>query len=102
MAKIMTIGKYPPHKFKDLMKVYMSSDKPAYPDFVKKIHNWAAQSRGGKYKAYAVYECPDDKLLDAVKAIAKRYHFYAQNEGYEYKLELLSEAEDAIKSLTSK
>ena len=98
MAKIMVIGEYPPHKFKDLIKTYTSPDKPTYPDFIEKIHNWAPQTTG-KYKIYAVYECPDEKIKEAMIALSKRYNFYANIEGYEYKIELLMEADEAIKVL---
>lgn len=101
MAKIMVTGKYPAHKFKDMMKNYMSPDKPKYSDSVKKLENWVPQVTG-EIKAYAVYECPDDKIIEALTSITKRYHFYSQVEGYRYRIELLSDMEDAIKSIMSK
>ena len=97
MVHILTNGWYPPHKFKELIKVYMSKDKPAYPDFVKKIHHWAKGTPDGQYKTIAIYECPDDKLFDALKAISKRYAVYAAVEGYRHTIEPLIDAEEAIK-----
>jgi len=35
-------------------------------------------SPDGMIKTYAVYECPDDKILDGLKSIGKRYTLYAQ------------------------
>ena len=102
MVKIMVIGKYPPHKLKELLNVYMAPKKSAYPDFLKKVENWAAQMEGGRYKTYAVYECPDDKIPDAMGAITKRYNLYATVKGYTFKIELLSEADEAIKLLLEK
>ena len=81
----------------ELLKVYMSKDKPAYPDFVKKIHNWTVVSSDGQYKAYAVYEFPDDKIKETIKAIGKRYSLYATVEGYRYYPEILMDTEEMIK-----
>jgi len=49
----------------------MSKDKPTYPDFIKKIHHWTTISPEGRIKAYAVYECPDDKILEGRKQLGK-------------------------------
>ena len=102
MVKIMVVGKYPPHKLNELIKVYASPNKPTYPDFLKKVENWAAQITGEKYKTYAVYECPDANLVESMEALFKRYNLYASVEGYTFKVELLMEAEEAIKSLLGK
>ncbi|MHA1350654.1 MAG: hypothetical protein ACTSPZ_07475, partial [Promethearchaeota archaeon] len=77
-------------------------DKPAYPDFLKKVENWIAQITDEGLKSYAVYECPDDKIVKGMAALAKRYSFYASVEGYTYKMELLTEAEAAIKDFLKK
>jgi hypothetical protein len=90
----MTIGLYPPHKVKELTTVYLRKDKPPYPDFVKKIHNWGAGVQDGKYRVIAVYECPDDKLREALIAIGTRHTLYGTVEGYSYEaIPLVSEAE---------
>lgn len=96
---MLVTGWYPPNKAKELLKVYMSKDKTPYPDFVKKIHHWTTVSSEGHYKTYAVYEFPDDKIMDTMKAIAKRYTLYATVEGYRYYTEVLMDAEEAIKLL---
>ena len=98
----MTIGRYPPNKYDDLTKLFLGSDKPKYPDFVKKLHNWVAQVSESKYKIYAVYECPDDKLIEGLTAITRRYHYYASVEGYEFKIELITDAVAAIKAMSGK
>ncbi len=97
MGHILVTGWYPPNKARELLKVFMSKDKPAYPDFVKKIHHWTVVSSDGYYKTYAVYEFPDDKIIETQKAIGKRYILYATVEGYRYYPELLMDAEEAIK-----
>ena len=102
MAKIMIVGKYPPHKSKELVEIYMSSKKPAYPDYLKKVENWAAQITDEKYKSYAVYECPDDKIVGGFAALSKRHDFYASVEGYTFKMELLMEGDDALKLMLEK
>ncbi|HME53448.1 MAG TPA: hypothetical protein VKM55_14585 [Candidatus Lokiarchaeia archaeon] len=101
MALIMVTGTYPPHKFKELMEIYGSSNKPPYPATVTKVHNWAVQVTSGLYKIYAVYECPDDQIAESLGAITKHYNFYAQVEGYRFTLELLSNAEEAIQYMIS-
>jgi hypothetical protein len=102
MVKIMMVAKYPPHKLNELVKTYMSTDKPAYPDFLKKVEHWAAQVTDEKFKTYAVYECPDDKIIESMTALTKRFNFYASVEGYTFKCELLTEAETAIKDFFKK
>jgi len=99
MAHILVTGWYPPSMAKELLKVYMSKDKPVYPDFVKKIHHWTVISSDGHYKTYAVYEFPDDKIKETLMAIGKRYSLYATVEGYKYYPELLMDAEEAIKNI---
>ncbi len=98
MHMIVTAS-YPPNQGKELLKVYMAKNKPAYPDFVKKIHHWTLVSSDGNYKTYAVYEFPDDKIKETMKAIVKRYNLYATVEGYRYFPELLLDAEEAIKMM---
>ncbi|MBN2152715.1 MAG: hypothetical protein JW839_14785 [Candidatus Lokiarchaeota archaeon] len=99
MALIMVTGTYPPTKQKDLNKIYVAENKPAYPASVKKAHNWVAQVTNGLYKVYAVYKCPDDKVLEALAGLTKRYNFYAQVDGYKFSIELLAEAEEAIRMM---
>ena len=99
MAHVLVTAWYPPNMAKELIKVYMSKDKPVYPDFVKKIHHWGAVSSDGNYKNYAVYEFPDDKIKETLMAIGKRYTLYATVEGYKYYPELLMDAEEAIKNI---
>ena len=102
MVKIMMVAKYPPHKLNEIIKTYMRTDKPAYPDFLKKVEHWAAQITDYKQKTYAVYECPDDKIIESMTALAKRFNFYASVEGYTFKMVLLMEAEAAIKEFLKK
>ncbi len=94
MNHIMTIGSYAPTILKALVEIYPSKNKPPYPDFLKKIHNWGTPPVDGKYRTIAIYECPEEKLYQALLAISKRYNFYAQVEGYSFEiLPLISEAD---------
>ena len=102
MVKIMMVAKYPPHKVSELVKVFMSTDKPVYPDYLKKVEHWAAQVTDEKQKTYAVYECPDNKIIESMTALTKRFNFYASVEGYTFKCELLLDAEAAIKDFLKK
>jgi hypothetical protein len=97
VAHILVTNWTPQNKGNEMIKVYMSKDKPPYPDFMKKINHWIAMSPDGYIKAYAVYECPDEKIIDCLKAIGKRYSLYAQVEGYKYFPEVLMDAQEVIK-----
>jgi len=102
MVKIMIVGKCPLHKLNESVKTYMKTDKPAYPDFIKKVESWVAQITEERLKTYSVYECPDDKIIESMAALAKRYNFYASVEGYTFKMELLTEADAAIQEFLKK
>ncbi len=102
MAKIMMISKYPPHKINEVIKNYMSSNKPVYPDYLKKVGAWAAQVTDDRHKTYAIYECPDDKIVEGFTALSKRFSFYASVEGVTYTMELLMDADEAIKLMLKK
>ena len=97
MAHIMTIGLTAPHRIKDLAQLFMSKDKPAYPDFLKKIHNWGAGTVDGKYRSIAVYEFPEEKLLESLIALTSRYNFYASKGDYTFEVIPLISQEDAMK-----
>ena len=95
----MTIGYYAPHLSKDLVALYTKKEKPAYPDFLKKNNNWWAGTNGGNYRAFAVYECPDEKLREALMALGARYNFYAQVVGYTFEIILLVNEAEAMKMI---
>ncbi len=100
MALLMIIGTYPPSKLNELFKVNVDPKKPPYPPGVKKLHNWVAQVTNGLYKNYGVYQCPDDKVVESIAAMTKRYNFYAQIDEYRFSIEILGEAENALKIMT--
>ena len=102
MTHIMAIGTFPPHKINDLLERYMLKNKPAYPDFLKKIHNWGTQPVNGRYRRITVYECPEEKLYQGMFALSKRYNFYAQIEGYTFEILTLVSEEDSIKIAQAK
>ena len=94
MAYILITSTYPPHKTMELAKLYTSGKQPKYPDFVKRVHRFVVMDND--VKGYALYEVPDDKIIDGGKAIAKRQAVYSTIEGYKYRAELLMTAEDAL------
>ena len=98
MAHIMVTGWTPQNQGNEMIKVYTSKDKPAYPDFIKRVQHWMVISPEGMIKTYAVYECPDDKVMDGLKAIGRRYTLYTQVEGYRYYPEVLFDAQEMVKS----
>jgi hypothetical protein len=93
----MVTGWLPQSKGDEMLKVYTAKDKPAYPDFIKRVQHWMVISPDGMLKTYAVYECPDDKILDGMKALGGRYRIYAQVEGYRYYPEVLFDAQEMVK-----
>ncbi len=93
----MTIGLGLPHKAKLSAELYFRKDKPVYPEYLKKIHNWGAPTYKGKYRLIAIYECPDDKLYEAMNALTRRYNFYAQVEGYTFEILPLMSESDVMK-----
>ena len=97
MTKIMVVAKYPPSKSDELLKIYMSSDKPSYPEFLKKIEHWVPQITEDMFKTYAVYECPEENLIEGLMALGRRFSFYGSIEGYTFKIEILMNADEVIK-----
>jgi len=95
MVHIMVSSTSPPHKTSELLKVYLSPDKPKYPDFIKKIHNWG--TIGPNARTIAIYEVDDDKVYEGLCAIANRYKVYTAVEGYTYEAEVLIDEKDALK-----
>jgi len=95
MVYILITAIYPPSKAVELAKIWLSGKQPKYPDFIKRVHQFVTADF--KSKAYSLYECEDDKIVEGMKAIGARYVHYASIEGYEYKVELLMESKDAMK-----
>jgi len=100
MVKILVTGKFPPYMTSEGLKATLAKDKPAYPDFIKKVHSWGTLPEDGDYKGYSVYECPNERLYDGIKALLKRYHYYANAvEEYEFNVEILYPEEEVIEIL---
>ena len=93
----MITGTYPPHKAKEMLKLTTDPKKPPYAAGTKKVHNWVAQCTTGLYKIYAVYQCPDEKLGEALLGLTKHYNFYSQCEGYHFCIEVIGEADEVVK-----
>lgn len=92
MAFILVTGEFPPHKASETGKTFLKL--PKLPDFVKTLYVFL--SAGGKTTFYSLYEVPDEKYFEGIKAIIQRYTGYREIEGYEYKLVPLLEAKDAL------
>ena len=102
MVNIMTIGLTDQDRIKELTVLYLSKEKPAYPDYLKKINNWAAGVSEGKYRTIAVYECAEEKLYQAMVALTMRYNFYASKGGYSFEVTPLMDQADAMKIVQGK
>jgi len=97
MVHIMATGLYPPHVLKPLLEAFFSKNKPAYPDYLKKVYQWGAPPVEGKYRTIALYECPADKLYEAGLALARRYNFYASVKEYTFEIINLIDESDQMK-----
>ena len=95
----MTIGYHAPHLTKELVALFTRKDKPAYPDFLKKTNNWWTGGNSREYRVFAIYECPDEKLREAIIALGTRYNFYAQVEGYTFEIIPLVNEVEAMKMI---
>ena len=102
MVQIMTIGLSEPQRAKEIVGLFMKKEKPPYPDYLKKIVNGGAGFVNGKYRSIAIYECPDDKLYEAMVALGARYHFYASLGGYTYEIIPITKEADAMKMVFGK
>lgn len=92
MPFILMTGSFPQHKAADVGNTFLKL--PKLPDFVRTIYVFL--SAEGKSTFYSLYEVPDDKYFEGIKAIITRYAGYREIEGYEYKLIPLLEARDAL------
>jgi len=97
MVYVMVTVKYPPHITPKILDVYLSGKAAKYPDFVKRTHQLVAADYN--FKTYNLYEIPEEKLYQGIKAIGKRYSTYITVEGYKYKIETLIEGSEAIQLL---
>ena len=94
MVHVMVTVKYPPHITQEILDVYLSGKAAKYPDFVKRIYQWVVSDYN--IKTYNIYEIPEEKLFQGLKAIGKRYSTYVTVKGYKYKIEPLIEGSEAI------
>jgi hypothetical protein len=99
MVQVMVTVKLPPHISDKVIKLYTSGKAAEYPDFVKRIHQWAASDYN--FKIYNIYEIPEEKLFQGLRAITKRFSTYVTIKGYKYKIEPLLEGSDVIQMLKS-
>lgn len=76
------------------MDVYLSGKAAKFPDFVKRIHQLIVSDYN--FKTYNIYEIPEEKLYQGMKAIGKRFSTYITVKGYKYKIEPLIEGTEAI------
>ena len=92
MVYIIATGQFPPHKATDVGKLFLKL--PKLPDYVKTEHVFVSPDL--KTSFYSVYELPEDKYFEGMKAIVKRYTGYNEVEGYEYRIVPVMEAKDAL------
>ena len=75
-------------------ELFASGKLAKLPDFVKRLHVFIAVDEG--ILSFALYETPDDKMFEAMKAINKRATGYFAIEGATFKLYPLMEIKDAL------
>lgn len=94
MTFIMVTSKYPLHKADEVIKVFLEKKLPEVPDYMKRISIWGVADFGPKN--YSVYEVPNDKLHDAILALATRYNGFRKIKGFKYKIEPLATVEESL------
>jgi hypothetical protein len=86
--------KYPTKVAKEFGKKFLELTKMKTPEWLKVVHAFSVPD--GLLKGYALYEVEDAKILKAQQAINKRLAIYFDLEGFEYKIERLMEAKEAL------
>lgn len=94
MAFIMVTSRYPFHKAEEMGQAFIGKKVPEVADFVKRINIWVVSDFD--VKIYALYECPNEKMYDALKSISTRYAGYRIIEGFKFKLEPLLTVQEAL------
>ena len=92
MVFIIVIGNFPPHKSTEVGKLFLKI--PKLPDFVETKHVFIASDF--KLSFYSIYEVPEDRYFEGIKAITKRFTGYNEIEGYEWRLIPVLESKDAL------
>ncbi len=94
MTFVMVTAKYPPHQADKVGKAFTGTKIPETADFVKRINIFVVADFD--VKIYTLYEMPDDKLHEGIKSIATRYMGYRDIVGFDYKIEPLLTAQEAL------
>ena len=86
--------KYPTKVAKEFGKKFLELTKMKSPDWLKVVHTFAVAD--GKLKGYVLYEIDDNKILKAEQEISKRLAIFFDLDGFEYRIERLLEAKEAL------
>lgn len=97
MVNVLITVKNPQHKTDEVVKVYTSGKAVDYPDFVNRKFQWVTPNYD--VKVYNIYDIPDERLVEGIKAIIKRFATYVKVEGYKYNIEILLEGAEALKMM---
>ena len=94
MVYYLVTIKYPTKVAKEFGKKVIELTKTKPPDWLKVVHIFAVAD--GKLKGYALYEVDDNEILKAEQEINKRMTTYFDLDGFEYRIERLLEAQEAL------
>jgi hypothetical protein len=94
MTFVMVTARYPLHQAEKMGKAFVGGKAPETADFVKRYNIFVVADFD--IKIYTIYEMPNDKLFEGLKSIATRYAGYRDIEGFQYKIEPLMTAQEAL------
>ena len=94
MVFFMVTTTFPPDKAVEVGKTLTSVKLAKLPEFVKRVNIFLVSE--GDIKAYALYECENEKAHEGYKALVERYTGYFEIAGFKYKVEHLLSIDEAL------
>lgn len=94
MGFIMVTSRVPLHNAEGVGQAFLAKKVPEVADYIKRLYIWVVSDY--ETKMYAVYEFPNEKMVDAMISISTRYAGYRTVEGFKFKIEPLIEVQDAL------
>jgi hypothetical protein len=94
MAYILMHVKTPASEVTKQGEIFAKGKLPKLPDFVKRTHTFVYVDEG--INSFSLFEVPDDKLFEGIKAVNQRCTGYFTIPGITFKVNPLMEAKDAL------
>ncbi len=90
----MFTTKCPPHKAKEVLKIFSETKGPETPKYVKQ--HFLLSTLAKNIKSYALFEIDNDKVKEGLTYINEILAPYFEIEGYKVTVEPLYTMEDAL------